>query len=107
MDIIKHLLWRFGTDTQVQGKFTAILGSCRTKKPKRGQKYNFRRKTSIPIVREIGTTLLTSTMGYRSPNFSMYQTIGDKVRTQVGKTRERIKHGYHRQKEEPIHRSSR
>src|SRR6266498_2736492 len=55
------------------------------KEPKRGEKHHFGGKTSIPIIREIGTTLPTSTMGHGSPNFSMYKTTSNIVRTQVAK----------------------
>src|SRR6266540_3240761 len=77
------------------------------KEPKKSQEYDFGRKASILIICEIRTTLFTSTMGYGSPNFSLYQTIGHKVRTQVDKTRKGVKHGHHRWKEEPIYWNSR
>ena len=73
------------------------------KEPKKGQEHNFERKASILIIRKIGMTFPTSTMGYGSLNFSMYQTIGDKVRTQVGKTGQGVEYGHHRWKEEPIY----
>src|SRR6266498_5458450 len=101
MDANQHLLWRLGANTQVQREFTIILDRSRKEKPKRGQKCNSERKASIPIICEIGKALPTSTMGYGSPNFSMYQTIGNKVRTQVGETRKGVEHGNHRWKEEP------
>ncbi len=37
----------------------------------------------------------------------MYEITSGEARTQVGKTRERIKYGYHRWKEEPIYWNSR
>src|SRR6266540_6163375 len=107
MDTNQYFLWRLGTDTQVQRKFTVILGCGRKEKSKRGQECDLRRKTSLLIICEIGTTLPTSTMGHGSPNFSMYETTSNKVRTQVGKTRQGVKHGHHRWKEEPIYWDSR